>query len=326
MDLLNKDLRDKLEKVNQEMSVKYEGIANNKEKFRAFIAGNIGRLFLAQKMTMDDLKRIELRGGITGVDGSTNRIGGSYPHYIEIFQGLAKNTKNRKDPLFLSEVYTPLILEKSRGQNEEEQEGQDEKNIKLASIEVQVAIESIKKHKPYAIIMDGGLIRYNIYAGKKWLELVNICQEKEIILLGIIKDIKTSMIGEALKDKYYDIEGELYDRELLFGLLGYGEVIEINEDVNKKGPQGYASAFIRSSTQPSAIGIDIIESQKKYLNEMAKLVFTLTPENSRGVPLWLDIIDKEVKISDQMIKALMERYLDRDIYERFFVSERDKRS
>lgn len=153
-----------------------------------------------------------------------------------------------------------------------------------------------------------------------------MCEEKEIILLGLIKDIKTSIIGQALKNKHKDINGELYDRELLFGLLDYGEVIEIYKDANKKEPQGYASAFIRSSLQPLAIGIDIIESQKKYLKEMAKLVFTLTPENSRGVPLWLDIVDKEVKISDPMIKALMERYLDRSIYERFFVSERDKRS
>ncbi len=59
---------------------------------------------------------------------------------------------------------------------------------------------------------------------------------------------------------------------------------------------------------------------------MARLVFTLTPENSRGVPpLWLDIVDKEVKISDEIMRGLMERYMDRGIYERFFVSERDKR-
>lgn len=325
MDSLNQELRDKLIQVNQEITSKYGDLADNKVELRTFINENIGKLFLSQKMTKDELKAIEIRGGVTGVDGSTNRIGGSYPHYIEIYQGLAKNTKNRKEPIFLSRVYTPLLEEESQIQIREEK-GDDEKNIKLATIEVEVAIESIKGHKPYAIIMDGGLIRYNIYAGKKWLELVSTCEENDIILLGVIKDIKTSMIGQALINKYNTIEGEIYDRELLFGLLEYGEVIEIDEDVNKKEPQGYASAFIRSSLQPLAIGIDIIESQKKHLKEMASLVLTLTPENSRGVPLWLDIIDKEVKISDHMIKALMERYLDRDIYERFFVSERDKRS
>ena len=325
MDSLNEESKDKLKEVNQKMLVKYSGVTRNKVTLRAFIENNIGHVFMSQKMTIKDLKDIESKGGVSGVDGSTNRIGGSYPHYIEIYQGLAKNTKDRKNPLFLSEVYTPLIVDKSEVQIEEE-EGQEEKNIKLATIEVEVAIQSIKKHKPYLLMMDGGLIRYNIYAGSKWLELVSLCEEKNIILIGLIKDIKTSVIGEALKNKYKDISGDLYDRELLFGLLEYGEVIEINEDVNKKEPQGYASAFIRSSLQPLAIGIDIIESQKKHLKEMASLVLTLTPENSRGVPLWLDIIDKEVKVSDDMIKALMERYLERDIYERFFVSERDKRS
>jgi len=59
---------------------------------------------------------------------------------------------------------------------------------------------------------------------------------------------------------------------------------------------------------------------------MARLVFTLTPKYSRGVPLWLDIIDNEVKIPDQMIRGILESYLDRRIFEMLFVSERDKRT
>jgi len=59
---------------------------------------------------------------------------------------------------------------------------------------------------------------------------------------------------------------------------------------------------------------------------MARLVFTLTPQSSRGVPLWMDIIDSEVKIPDQMIKGFLESYLDRRIFEMLFISERDKRT
>ena len=83
---------------------------------------------------------------------------------------------------------------------------------------------------------------------------------------------------------------------------------------------------MRSSQSPTVIGMDIIDSQKPYLEEMSRLIFTLTPENSRGVPLWLDLVDKEVQISDAIMKNLLERYLDRDIYERFFVSERARRT
>src|SRR5699024_7386286 len=133
------------------------------------------------------------------------------------------------------------------------------------------------------------------------------------------KDIKTSTIGDQLRENYPDIGESFYDREMLFGLLDYGEIILIEDEVNKKKPEGYSSVFLRSALSPAVIGMDIIDSQKEYIKEMANLVFTLTPENSRGVPLWLDIVDKEVKISDELMKNLMEEYMDRSIYERFFV-------
>ena len=75
-----------------------------------------------------------------------------------------------------------------------------------------------------------------------------------------------------------------------------------------------------------AIGIDILSEQKKYIKDAANLVYSLTPYNSRGVPLWLDIVDKEVRVTDQFMKSMLEEYMDRDIYERFFISERDRRS
>ena len=144
--------------------------------------------------------------------------------------------------------------------------------------------------------------------------------------MGVIKDIKTSIIGKTLGTVHPKLSSNIYDRELLFGQLSYGEMIIINENVNSKYNSGYASAFIRSSLAPTVIGMDILDTQKEYLKDMARLALTLTPENSRGVPLWIDIIDKEVKISDAMMRGIIERYIDREIYEKFFISERDKRT
>lgn len=158
------------------------------------------------------------------------------------------------------------------------------------------------------------------------MELRNECEEKGIILLGVIKDIKTTIIGDKLGEIYPEFKINAYDRELLFGILDYGEVIIIDDKVNSKKESGYSSVFMRSSLSPAVIGMDIIDSQKPYLEEMSRLIFTLTPENSRGVPLWLDLVDKEVQISDAIMKNLLERYLDRDIYERFFISERARRT
>lgn len=323
---LNKQLKDKVTGLNDLLKDKYEPVLGlSREELRGFIHENIGEIKIIEKLENNRLAMYEKKGGIVGVDGSNNKLGGAHPHYIEVYQALAKSTIYKDEPLILADIYSPLYGDEFEDVLEDE-EAVDRTNIKLSTIEVEAALESIDKFKPYAILMDGGLIRYNIYANEKWIELKERCEEEDIILVGVIKDIKTSIIGDKLKDIDSNIQDIFYDRELLFGKLNYGEVVMIKDEVNKKEPEGYSSVFIRSSLAPSVIGMDIIESQKKYMEEMARLVFTLTPQNSRGVPLWLDIVDNEVNVSDDIMKALMERYMDREVYERFFISERDKRN
>jgi hypothetical protein len=321
---LNSELKAKLQSINSAIQDKYGLILEgDKMKLRDFIGEEIGQIKEIEPISPEDLADIEQRGGICGVDGSSNRAGGNFPHFIEVYQALALTTTRRDDPLYLSEIYTPVITDQ---EDEDGQEREEQKNQKLAGLEVQAAIKAIQLHKPHAILMDGGLIRYNIYASEVWDELVHLCEETGTILIGVIKDIKTKVIGDRLKSAYPELKGNIYDRELLFGLLGYRDLLLIDEAVSKKEPMGYSSAFLRSSLSPMVIGLDIIESQRDRLTEMARLVLTLTPQNSRGVPLWIDIVDREVKISDQMMKGMLERYLDRGVYERFFVSERDKRN
>ena len=325
---INDGLKDKVQNLNIVLTEKYKDILSlKKSDLRRFISENVGQIKEMKKLDKELLLDYEKAGGIVGVDGSNNKIGGAYPHFVEVYQALAKSTLIKEEPIFLTDLYSPLYTEEIENPLENSERIIEEKrNIKLSTLEVEAAIESVKKYKPYAILMDGGLIRYNIYAYDKWLELRSLCEDEGIILVGVIKDIKTCIIGDTMRERDKNFKQVFYDRELLFGQLDYGEMITIYDEVNKKGNQGYSSVFLRSSLQPSVVGMDIIDSQRSHLEEMANLVFTLTPENSRGVPLWLDIVDKEVKISDDIMRALMERYLDRDVYERFFVSERDKRS
>jgi hypothetical protein len=325
---INDGLKDKVQNLNIVLTEKYKDVLSLKRTdLRRFISENVGQIKYMKKLDKELLLNYEKAGGIVGVDGSNNKIGGAYPHFVEVYQALAKSTLIKEDPIFLTDLYSPLYTEEIENPLENSERIIEEKrNIKLSTLEVEAAIESVKKYKPYAILMDGGLIRYNIYAYDKWLELRSLCEDEGIILVGVIKDIKTCIIGDTMRERDKNFKQVFYDRELLFGQLDYGEMITIYDEVNKKGNQGYSSVFLRSSLQPSVVGMDIIDSQRSHLEEMANLVFTLTPENSRGVPLWLDIVDKEVKISDDIMRALMERYLDRDVYERFFVSERDKRS
>lgn len=322
---INEELKTSIANLNESLTDKYHAILNgNRKDIRAFIAKNVGLIRKVEKLTIDELSLWERKGGVVAVDGSTNRMGGAYPHYIELFQGLAKSTKYKDQPLYNMDIYTPLLNDDENML--EEDIIMDKKDMKLATIEVEVAIESVEKHKPYAILMDGGFIRYHIYCKDRWEVLRRLCEDNNILLVGVIKDIKTSIIGDVMKTEDPSMD-KIYDRELLFGILDYGEIISLRETVNKKHLEGgISSAFIRSSLSPKVIGMDIIDSQKKHLEEVTRLILSLTPENSRGVPLWLDIVDTEVKISDGMTRALLLRYMDRGIYERFFVPERDKRN
>ena len=170
------------------------------------------------------------------------------------------------------------------------------------------------------------MIRYNIECNNEWIKLKDECEKRKIILIGVIKEIETSIIGNSMiKNKIlkdYEIFG---DREMLYGLLEYKDMILIETNVGNKNEAGLSSAFIRSSFSPTAIGLDILESQRDCIIDMGRLVVSLTAENSRGVPLWLDIVDKEVKISDKMMRGILETALDREILEKLFISERDKR-
>ncbi|MDU5081333.1 DNA double-strand break repair nuclease NurA [uncultured Tissierella sp.] len=325
---IHNELKEKISNLNNLIQDKYKEVLSlDKNILREFIREYVGSIKSMKKLENNHLALYEAKGGIVGVDGSTNRMGGAYPHFVDVFQGLAKSTIIKDKPIFKSDIYTPLFSEREENILEEDEKIiADKRNKLLASIEVEVALEAAKRFKPYAILMDGSLIRYNIDSYDLWVELREECERQSILLVGVIKDIKTSIIGDKLGEVYPKMNINAYDRELLFGQLEYGEMIIIDDQANKKKEAGYSSVFMRSSLAPTVIGMDIIDSQKDYLEEMGRLVFTLTPENSRGVPLWLDIVDKEVKISDAMIKGLMERYMDRDLYERFFISERAKRN
>lgn len=328
---INEELKEKISYLNRVLSDKYRDILSLDKGFiRNFIEKNIGPIIKIDKLAKEELAYYSERGGILGVDGSSNRIGGAYPHFIEIYQGLAKSTLYKDKPIYKTDFYTPLYMDdRSPLENSPEEEIIIRQN-KLSTVEIEAALEGIRKFHPYAVIMDGSLIRYAIESSAKWKELREVCEKKGILLIGVIEDIKTSIIGNKLKeDKSLSIKECFYDRELLYGLLEYGEVILIESQASKKarkGDEGFASLFMRSSQAPAVIGMDILDSQREDLEEMARLILTLTPKDGRGIPLWIDIVDSEVRIPDKMIRTLLEANLDRKILEIFFISQREKRT
>lgn len=308
------DLEGQLKEVNTNLKNKYDFIFNlDKDAFRKELTNNVGRLIKMKKFSKDKLFKYKRT---VGVDGSNNRSGGAFPHFIEIFQGLAKSTDGNE--IYKNKVYTPTL-----------NDIYDDKNLSqkyLATIEIETALEYIDEYDFDYLMMDGGFIRYKINCLDLFTELRERCEAKNIILFGVIKDLKTNVIARSL-----EIDESIYDREILFNRLIIGEALLIRNEINKKFikdglGEGFSSAFMRTAKFPGAVGLDILDTQEKYLEEIASLVYTLTPMSSRGVPLWLDIVDKDVKITDEILTTLLEEYLDRDVYERFFISERDKRT
>ena len=308
------DLEGQLKEVNTNLKNKYDFIFNlDKDAFRKELTNNVGRLIKMKKFSKDKLFKYKRT---VGVDGSNNRSGGAFPHFIEIFQGLAKSTDGNE--IYKNKVYTPTL-----------NDIYDDKNLSqkyLATIEIETALEYIDEYDFDYLMMDGGFIRYKINCLDLFTELRERCEAKNIILFGVIKDLKTNVIARSL-----EIDESIYDREILFNRLMTGEALLIRNEINKKFikdglGEGFSSAFMRTAKFPGAVGLDILDTQEKYLEEIASLVYTLTPMSSRGVPLWLDIVDKDVKITDEILTTLLEEYLDRDVYERFFISERDKRT
>lgn len=308
------DLEGQLREVNKNLKDKYDFIFSlDNDTFRKELTENVGRLIEMEKFPKEKLSKYKRT---VGVDGSNNRSGGAFPHFIEIFQGLAKSTDGNE--VYKNKVYTPTL-----------NDIYEDKNLSqkyLATIEIETALEYIDKYDFDYLMMDGGFIRYKINCLDLFTELRETCEAKNIILFGVIKDLKTNVIARSL-----EIDESIYDREILFNRLKTGEAVLIRNEINKKFikdglGEGFSSAFMRTSKFPGAVGLDILDTQEKYLEEISSLIYTLTPMSSRGVPLWLDIVDKDVKITDEILTTLLEEYLDRDVYERFFISERDKRT
>ncbi|SHH50713.1 DNA double-strand break repair nuclease NurA [Tepidibacter thalassicus] len=312
---LNNNLINDFKKVNLELKNKYKPIKNiETKKIRGIL--NIKKM---KKLNQIELKKIHEKGDIIGVDGSKNKIGNLFPHYLMAIQSLAKAMDLRKKPIFKSIVYSPLIDSLDLKEAEDK-----EKNI-MAQLEVDAALESIQKHNPYILMMDGSLMTYRIKCSSEWEKLKKAAINNNVLLIGVIEEIKTKEMVSFLK-KEISIDENTYDKEILFGLLKESEYIYINSKKSKKGEAGISSCFLRTSSDPNVIGLDFLEEQRDYLDEICNTVYTLTPKHSRGIPIWLDIVDKEVKISDEMMNALVETYIDKELVNLFLKPKRENRS
>ncbi|MCX7749446.1 MAG: DNA double-strand break repair nuclease NurA [Clostridia bacterium] len=318
---------------------KFNAVLNNKFAYHRvlprkllvnLIESKIDKIRHIGRFSPEEIKNLILENGIAGVDGSINTVGSSYPHYFSLMQALAMSTrKGSKDILEVS-VHSPLLDDTIKNkQYESEREmtkGERDERIRtasLAKLELSVAVRAIKEMAPRVLLMDGALMRYKIYCGQKWDEFKKLALQKGVIVAGIIEEIKTNAVAKVLKDDLPEMLGDVYDREILFGVLEYGEMLMMKNWTEEKDLK---KCFLRSSKDPHVIGMDMLCEQQDWMLDMGRLVMALTQENGRGIPLWLDIVDNQVKISDNMMKAIVETYIDAPIRNMLFLPKREQRT
>lgn len=324
MDNTSFETYSKLMEINEKISSKYKILDKEEKNVLENLKSSDALIFRHMSKLMEtDLKVISKGKPMIGVDGSINTVGSSYPHYISVMQALAKCTDRACEDIKISDIHTPLLEEEYHFIDKKiSPQDMDEKikAAKMAKLELEAAIKAIEMMDASIIMMDGSLIRYKINCGSRWDDFVYLALQKDILVIGVIEEIKTRELSKLL-----NIEGlaNVYDREILFGFLEEGEMIVLKEI---KEDRGLKKCFMRTSKDPHVIGMDVLEEQADLINELADLVYTHTSDGGRGIPLWLDIVDNEVKISNKYVDALIETYIDPAIRKRLFIAKRDNRN
>lgn len=315
--MISKDLIDKVSDLNQRLKNRKNVAKLSRKKVRDLINNKIGKIKFYERFSVDRLKEIKQDGCICVVDGSVNRIGANYPNYVEFFQSMALLSSDQ-EPLVKADILCPLVDEFS-----ERDQFQISKE-KLCATELAVAIEAVSHHDIKILMMDGTLMRYCLEAEDLYNDLVELCDMKGVILVGVVEEINTKIIMNTFNENGVNV-GMLFDREALFNVLDMNEGFVVKEHKSRKKEYDIEQAFIRTSKDPCVIAIDIPSQNMDDFDEIISFVLTLSDENTRGVPFLLDLVDKKTRIDNKQAEILAKKYLDTEMYQSIFRSQRSKR-
>jgi hypothetical protein len=169
------------------------------------------------------------------------------------------------------------------------------------------------------VMMDGSLRHFMIDDAEGWSALTAAAEEAGVLLVGVSEEIGTKGLAREL----FPDRPAWSDRDVLYGVLLKGEAYAL-EGWSASG-NGLWKVVLRAAGSPQPVGIDGLLSQGEHRDDLIRLCRTLTPEQGRGIPLWLDIVDAEVRVTDSLIEAMVEEYIDPDLLHRLLVPKRSER-
>lgn len=205
---------------------------------------------------------------------------------------------------------------------EQDESSGNRRSYLLAKLELEAATRLLEAEDIRVMLMDGALYHYRIDAPEEWEALRALALKNDTLLVGVSEEITTENLVQLPAFASFAKNPYSYDRDLLFGVLNQNEMVYL-EDIQHKA--GLTSVWMRLGATPAITGFDMLEEQAPHMAFVGDLLCTLTPKEGRGIPLWLDYIDKEIRITDQLVEGLVEQYLDPDVRKQFFTKMRQSR-
>lgn len=259
---------------------------------------------------------------LVGVDGSLVTYGASYPYLLTFFRALAYATSvgGGHQRIWEQEIFSPLLPryqqvideQLSAGQTPEEAMAHLRWRI-LAQIESKVAVQAVSL-KPRLLLLDGGFDRLKNHAPDLWHELKAAALREGVLLLGVTEEIATCSLMKILGfDGDPFCPGVMGDREILFGMLRPGEMYQLKE--RSGGEKG--RLYVRFAGHPQVVAVDYLREQEREIEPALYFLYSITPTHGRGIPLWLDVVDAEVRLRKEQVEAMIAACLDPAMVEVF---------
>lgn len=320
-----------LQRLNQRFRESFgDNRFGNRPERRAILSNQVGPIRSLRRLDPAALAGFLGGRALVGVDGSINTFGGTYPHYVDFLRALAKPSQG--DPILLKEIHSPVPDEGNR--QPERLSDQEIRQQKLAALEVAAALQAAEANPPPGIIlMDGPLVRFDMRARESFDTLRECVTKRHILLIGCIENIESRVISTMLGDEAPSAWRDCYDTDLLWETLDPGEVLEVSRPV--KGVRDWLQTeeepsapllrtwFMRPSLAPGVVGMEMLEAQADQMGSLADYLYNLTPHDGRGIPIWIDIVDREVRLTNVELEAYLQ-LLDPELRRLFAVKRGDR--
>jgi len=268
---------------------------------------------------------------LIAVDGSYQTAGATYPYLLTLCQSYAKPFAPHleEEGVVLQKIFSPLTEEDAALIEEGVEGGESPEAVFLrctrkimAELEIKAAKKALFTYRPSYLILDGGFVQYLLRTEDAWQDFACAAEEINCVVVGVIEEVSSRLIPSTLQSSRSQPFSS-YDREFLYGTLKVGEYFELKEEEHAK--YGFKTVFARPANYLQAIGYDFLPSQAKRVEKALQLLFALTPLHSRGIPLILDIVDRQVRITEGEIEQLLSAGLNPELKEKLLTPARRRR-